>query len=87
MILDAETNGLKPTQALFRCGHCGQPTNSEGFVLSLEDICQLSEEMLNSAEMTHGECCAYNQQEPERMQVTREMAMDAQDMSLEGEWI
>lgn len=71
----------------FRCGYCGQPTDSIGNPISIDDINELSELVdCNSAYQTHGACCP---QDPERnmVQITREMAMDAQDMSLEGQWI
>jgi hypothetical protein len=71
----------------YRCGYCGNITDSKGYVLSIED----AEELLkldvdiDKAEMTHGECCV-NEQESNMVQATREMAMDAQDMRLKGQW-
>ena len=71
----------------YRCGYCGQPTDPIGNPISIDEINELAELVdWDKADKTHGACC---QQGHERnmVQVSREMAMDAQDMSLEGQWI
>ena len=40
----------------------------------------------DTAEQTQGDCCRA-EHDSHFEQVTREMAMDAQDMRLEGQWI
>lgn len=65
----------------YRCGHCGQPTNEQGEALSVDE-CKLWVE--KDAILVHGYCCP---PEPQRMQVTRDMAIDAGDLSLEGTYI
>ncbi len=73
-----------------RCGYCGNPCNEEGepIELSIEEIESDIIEW-DGAEQVQGLCCAYQAlgMEPEMVQITREMAMDAQDLSLEGQWI
>jgi hypothetical protein len=69
----------------YRCGWCGQPTDKDGNPLDIE-ICKLiTEEQLNSAELVHGYCCLAEQEEKRYITVTRDMAIDAGDLSLEGE--
>lgn len=69
----------------YRCGYCGQPTDKDGCPLTIEE-CELITDQLNTAELVHGYCCL-SEYEPERMRVTRDMAIDAGDLSLEGELI
>lgn len=71
----------------FRCGYCGQPTNKDGVVLTLEEINALNatEEDWNTAEQTHGECCVHQENAHHYYRVTKEMAMDAGDPDLEGQ--
>lgn len=77
---------------IYRCGWCGHPTDSTGT--------QLTGEAFNKAwkiietygdnhhtHLEHGDCCAQEHMEPQKMRVTRDMAIDAGDLSLEGEWI
>jgi hypothetical protein len=52
--------------------------------MSLEYCNSLTDEQLNSAELVHGYCC-YEEQQANYITVTRDMAIDAQDMSLEGQ--
>lgn len=61
----------------YRCGWCGQP-------LTIDECKQLTDEQLNSAELLNGDCCP-PQQERETIIVTRDMAIDAGDLSLEGQ--
>ena len=83
----ADSGGLVQDVVMcFRCGWCGQPADENGRVLSLDEINQMSVDW-DKAEPVHGYCCQNAQQEREMVQITREMAMDAQDISLEGQWI
>jgi hypothetical protein len=66
----------------FRCGCCGQPTDKDGQVLTLEAINSMDVDW-DKAEKTHGSCCRH-EQEDRRMQVTRDMAMDAGEPDMEG---
>lgn len=78
---------------IYRCGWCGYPTDKDGNCLRNDAFRKVSDMLLNyetSMHETHvdGECCPYGGgREPERMRVTRDMAIDAQDPSLEGEYI
>ena len=92
-----KTNELPEKQGLdaplvsnstYRCGWCGQPTDEDGNPLSIEECEKLTEEQLNNAEMVHGDCCRAEQMyNANSMRVIRDMAIDAGDMSLEGEYI
>ncbi len=82
-------NDAKPVLAagFYRCGWCGQPTNKEAQPLTIDECKQLTDKQLNSAELLYGNCCS-PQQEREKMIVTRDMAIDAGDLSLEGQrWV
>lgn len=77
---------------IYRCGWCGHPTNSKGEPLMGEAF----KKALNIIEtygdnhhthLEHGDCCIHEHMEPQRMRVTRDMAIDAGDPSLEGELI
>ena len=61
---------------------CGQPTDKDGNPLTIEECKKLKDETLVCAELVHGDCCP-----PERecIIVTRDMAIDAGDLSLEGQ--
>ena len=73
---------------IYRCGYCGQPTDKDGNPLTAEECEPISVEELDNAELVHGYCCLIEYEpEPERMRVTRDMAIDAGDLSLEGELI
>ena len=79
----------KPVLAagFYRCGWCGQPTNKEGQPLTIDECKQLTDEQINNAELLNGDCCP-PQQEKETIIVTRDMAIDAGDLSLEGQrWV
>ena len=69
---------------LYRCGYCGCPTNEHGDPLSNTASQLLSENDLKDAELTHGYCCA-EQFIGTEGRVSRDMAIDAGDMSLEGQ--
>ena len=71
------------SDGFYRCGYCGQPTDKNGTPLDIE-ICKLiSDEELTNANLVNGDCCYDNNNS--YMIVTRDMAIDAGDLSLEGE--
>ena len=69
--------------SLYRCGYCGQPTNKDGKVLDIEEVKKNDYEN-NASEYVQGECCDPRNEDNYRV-ITREMAIDAGDMSLEGQ--
>jgi len=71
----------------YRCGYCGNPCDIDGRVLEMWQIAVLNPFVdWNNADLVYGECCAYEQEE-DRRQVTREMAMDAGSPEMEGMYI
>lgn len=68
---------------LYRCGWCGHPTNNYGNPLNEFNITDY-EDSANEVDLVPGVCCEDKQQE-QRVRVTRDMAIDAGDLSLEGE--
>ncbi len=68
---------------LYMCGWCGQPTNQDGDPLPLHEINALKADW-NKAELLDGLCCLRGPQQEQERRVTREMAMDAGDPSIEG---
>ena len=77
---------------LYRCGWCGFPTKETGECLTGEQFEKADKIIAEYGDghtvLVHGWCCEEEQQkEANRMQVTRDMALDAQDPSLEGTWI
>lgn len=78
------SNTMLPA-VFYRCGYCGQPTDKDGNPLDLED-CKTWQE--DKAELVHGMCCVNEQNQRQTIIVTRDMAIDAGDLSLEGqEWV
>jgi hypothetical protein len=69
---------------IYRCGTCGTPTDKDGNPLSIQEANQLTKEQLNLAILVQGYCCIHEEQE-KYIIVTREMALDAGDPSLEGQ--
>lgn len=70
--------GTKERPTAYRCGWCGQPTDKDGYaILGPEEGADY-----DNAEPTNGRCCP-NGDGP-RGYVSREMAMSAGDLSLEG---
>jgi len=69
----------------YRCGNCGTPTDKDGHPLSVGECNKLTEEQLNNAELVYGDCCIEELSSDNYIIVTRDMAIDAQDMRLEGE--
>lgn len=76
---------------IYRCGYCGQPTDSSGSSLSIDESRHITDNELENATLVHGMCCAMewcDDIEKRIIIVTRDMAIDAGDLSLEGEeWI
>ena len=68
------------------CGFCGTPLNDNNEPLSIDECNKLTEEQCNNATQDYGNCCP-PEQEQERMRVTRDMAIDAGDLDLEGQLI
>jgi hypothetical protein len=64
----------------YACGWCGNPTDKDGNLLNEQDFLNWKPENL---EAVHGECCL--DKETEKMLITRDMAIDAGDLSLEGQ--
>lgn len=86
--------GQQMNSKLYRCGWCGHPTNHNGVPLKDEQfkrvIIILSKQTAqNHTCLVHGECCLRGADPDERpyIQITRDMAIDAGDRSLEGQWI
>jgi hypothetical protein len=73
---------------IYRCGWCGIPTDSTGVILSGARSYSAMRiiERYGDKRTTLTDCGCHRETE-NMMQVTHEMAMDAQDMSLEGQWI
>lgn len=69
-----------------RCGWCGTPIDDNCSPLPIDVCNKLTKEQLDNAELDNGYCCPPEQEE-QRMRVTRDMAMDAGDMNLEGHYI
>jgi len=67
-----------------RCGYCGTPIDNECNPISVDECNKLTEKQLNEGEQDHGNCCVNEQQEDNYITVTRDMASDAGDPSLEG---
>ena len=81
-------NRLQEIKKLYRCGYCGAPCEEDGSSLSMSMIGLAKDlERYDQAEQVHGECCRPEAEQREMVQITRDMACDAQDMSLEGQWI
>jgi hypothetical protein len=75
---------------IYRCGWCGYPTDKDGNTLHDEPFEKAKKiiDTYGDGEHTHlvnGSCCPNGNYEPEYIRVTRDMALDAQDPSLEGE--
>jgi len=71
-------------EKVYRCGYCGTPTDKGGHPLTLDGCKKLTEAELKDAELVEGWCC-YEEQHDNYIIVTRDMASDAGDMSLEGQ--
>ena len=61
LLTEAEEQGASDVKRLvmcYRCGYCGQPTDSQGNIMSLDEIKELGD-LVNwgDAERTQGRCC------------------------------
>lgn len=65
----------------YRCGWCGECCDKDGNVIEWPE----DKTGYDEAEKVHGECCIHEQMEKETRRVTRDMAIDAGDPSLEGQ--
>jgi hypothetical protein len=74
---------------IHRCGWCGHPTDQDGDPIQQDPAAYLRAHADAEEVLVDGACCPNGTHEPERerFQVTREMAIDAGDRSLEGMWI
>lgn len=70
-----------------RCGWCGTPIDEKHNPLPIEECNKLTKKELDSLTLDNGNCCPPEQEQDNYVQVTRDMATDAQDPSLEGQWI
>lgn len=68
---------------IFRCGWCGFPTNKYGNPIDCDPKIYLEENKYSEVEHTHGECCQH-EHESQKMQVARDMALDAGCPEMEG---
>jgi len=71
----------------YRCGYCGAPVSKDGEPLTVNEINKMESEGVDwdKAEQEHGLCCLESQNlERQGEYVTRDMALDAGDPSLEG---
>lgn len=72
---------------LYRCGWCGSACNEYGSMLNEFNPADY-ENPDNDVERVQGDCCQHEQDaNRERMRVTRDMAIDTGDSSLERELI
>lgn len=75
---------MEQNKKFYRCGYCGIPTNKDGEPLNLEE-CKKWES--DNAILVHGYCCIneiLQEQEYQEIIITKDMAIDAGDLSLEG---
>lgn len=77
---------------VYRCHYCGRFVAEDGSFLKEEEfekMEKMDEQIRDSkTELVLGHCCMdEDNRDPGRMQVTRDMALDAGDPSLEGTWI
>lgn len=74
---------------IYRCGWCGTPTTADGNALEQGHfnrvVSMLEKYGDKHTVMINGNCCP--PEEYQMRQVTREMAIDAGDRNLEGQWI
>jgi len=71
----------------YRCGWCGHPCQENGEPLNAEIYNKWTAEESDSTILIDGNGCCDPNGETQRMRVTRDMAIDAGDPSLEGEYI
>ena len=72
-----------------RCGMCGTIMKN-GVTISIEEIEQMSPKEIDDLELDWCDNCGYAEyvsNQESRVQVTRDMAIDAGDPDMEGQWI
>ncbi len=73
---------------IYRCGYCGAPTTADGCVLDKSRFNRVVEIIARYGDKrTTLTMCGCYQPLDHMNQVSREMALDAGDPSLEGQWI
>lgn len=77
---------------IYRCGWCGNPCNEKSEPLQDGNFRRVINiiENYKADEHTHlvnGDCCIEELTRQEKVQITRDMAIDAGDRNLEGQWI
>jgi len=68
----------------YRCGWCGQPADKDGVPIPYETLRSHPPSDWQNASQVNGTCCPGGDESLTRGYVTREMAMDAGNLSLEG---
>jgi len=73
---------------IYRCGWCGTPTDKNGYTLS-DNAFKKAVNIIETygdyrTHKTHGDCCIRQQTQ---MRITKDMATDAGEPSLEGQLI
>ena len=76
------------TIVIYRCGWCGLPTDKDGQPLEVDPTEYLEKHKDAECKNTQGYCCPNGDesQQRQRVQITREMALDAGMPELEGQW-
>ena len=79
---------------IYRCGWCGNPTDADGNELVGDSFKRVIQIFLtypdnnSHTSLTPGHCCRWKEEgHEERMQITRDMAIDAGDLNLEGQFL
>jgi hypothetical protein len=72
----------EPTETRYRCGWCGHPTDETGQPVEFDSA--TVEDDYKDAGKVHGLCCPPPEDPWQPQHITREMAMDAGDPSMEG---
>lgn len=72
------------TEVIYRCGWCGYPTDQRGAPVPGDPAAYLEEHAGATEELVQGECCPRGNEEEQERAASREMAMDAGDLNLEG---
>lgn len=77
---------------IYRCGYCGLPTDWNGDPVMPFDVYARIVNLIEKygdrhTHKTYGYCCEKEAERENLVQITRDMAIDAGDRSLEGQWI
>ncbi len=76
--------GEPPREQIYRCGWCGLPTDQRGVPVAEDPDAYLAAHAGAKEELVHGECCPNGNEDEQERAASREMAMDAGDLNLEG---